>query len=411
MATIDNRPGERILILAPVGRDARLAARALGAAGLANHVCSDINELSQELEVGAGTLLLTQEALAREAVERLLSALSRQPPWSDLPIIVLLGGGPTNRVVNTLFGVFDERANVTFLERPVRTAMLVRSVKVALRARHRQYEIAELLQLRAMAEGAERQARTAAEEAVRTRDEFLASVAHDLKNPLGSIKGFAQLLQRQAKRVGTPETDRLAQGLARIDTMAIKMVSQIDELLDLARLQSDQSLPLEPRPTDLVELVQRVVAEYTSVSLPDRLRIEIAEPEVTGVWDPARLERVLGNLLSNAIKYSPPDTTVTVNVTCEDSRGQYWARVTVQDRGIGIPVADLPRLFQRFFRASNVIGRAPGSGLGLAGARQIVEQHGGTLTVRSEEGCGSAFTVRLPIWNDPLDRYPPTDSE
>jgi signal transduction histidine kinase len=119
------------------------------------------------------------------------------------------------------------------------------------------------------------------------------------------------------------------------------------------------------------------------------------------------LERVLGNLLSNAIKYSPDGGEIAVTVEVEGRKGGgtegggdgegEWAVLTVRDEGVGIPAGEVPKLFERFFRASNVAGRIAGTGVGLAGARQIVAQHGGTIAVASEEGRGSAFTVRLPL--------------
>jgi signal transduction histidine kinase len=106
---------------------------------------------------------------------------------------------------------------------------------------------------------------------------------------------------------------------------------------------------------------------------------------------------VLGNLLDNAIKYSPDGGDIAVTIALAEADGQRQAVLSVQDHGIGIPAGDLPHVFERFFRGTNVAGRIRGTGIGLAGSRQIVEQHGGTLTVESREGEGSTFTVRLPL--------------
>jgi signal transduction histidine kinase len=116
-----------------------------------------------------------------------------------------------------------------------------------------------------------------------------------------------------------------------------------------------------------------------------------------GWWDESRLERALGNLVGNAVKYSPPGAEVRVLISQQtDARGA-WAVVEVKDRGVGIPAEDLPHIFERFHRAANVSGRLPGPGLGLPGAREVVEQHGGEIWSESEEGHGSTFTVRLPL--------------
>ena len=115
-----------------------------------------------------------------------------------------------------------------------------------------------------------------------------------------------------------------------------------------------------------------------------------------GPWDPVRVARVLANLVGNAIKYSPGGGEVRVSVVREPGPGGDWAVVSVSDHGLGIPEADLPHIFERFQRASNVAGRIAGTGIGLAISRRIVERHGGTIDVRSEEGVGTTFTVKLP---------------
>ena len=122
------------------------------------------------------------------------------------------------------------------------------------------------------------------------------------------------------------------------------------------------------------------------------IRVEVAEDLLAEV-DPTRIARAVANLLGNAIKYSPAGGEIAVTLTREDDS----AVLAVRDQGIGIPAADLPRIFERFHRGSNVAGQIAGAGIGLAGARQIVEQHGGAITVESREGAGSTFTVRLPL--------------
>ena len=398
MATSDPADTDlRVLICAPVGRDAALARETLNEAGIVADVAADVAALCREIEVGAAVLLLTQEALSPAAIERLLAALTGQPSWSDLPIVVLISRGPSTPANAMLAAHLAPRANVTFLERPVRAATLVSATRSALWARQRQYEVRDLLLARLQAEDAERRARAAAEQAVEIRDQFLASVAHDLKTPLGTIKGYAQLLRRQAARATGLSTERLVQGLDKIDDMVTRAVGQIDELLDVARLRASQSLELDTAPTDLVSLAQGVVEEYRQASSDHRIRVEAAVDEVLGVWDSARLERVLANLLTNAIKYSEPGSEIVVRVALDERAAESWATLSVRDRGIGIPSEDLPRLFEPFYRASNAVGRKPGTGLGLAGARHIVEQHGGRIEVESAEGVGSTFTVRLPV--------------
>jgi signal transduction histidine kinase/FixJ family two-component response regulator len=236
-----------------------------------------------------------------------------------------------------------------------------------------------------------------AQDALRMRDEFISSVSHDLKTPLTTIKGLAQLLRRQAQRIDDPQAERLVEGLANIDSVTKKMTTLIGDLLDVTRLQSGRPLELQREPVDLVALARDSVAEHQAIAEGHTLRLVAEVPELVGTWDVARLERVLSNLLSNAIKYSPNGGTITVSVEREGGHERdSWARLTVQDQGVGIPAADLPHIFERFRRGRNV-GRIEGTGLGLAGVRRIVEQHGGTIAVDSHEGAGTTVTVRLPL--------------
>ncbi len=232
-----------------------------------------------------------------------------------------------------------------------------------------------------------------AQEAIRTRDDFLAAASHDLKNPLGSIRANAQLLLRMLERTGAVPPQRLSSALTSVISSADQMVEQINELLDVARLRLGEPLPLERAPTDLVALARRAVAAHQAAAERHRLELHTDETQLVGDWDQARLQRVLGNLLSNAIKYSPAGGKIEITVR----RVGGEAVLAVRDEGIGIPATDLPKIFERFERARNVVGRIGGSGIGLAVAKQIVEQHGGSITVASKEGAGSTFTVRLPL--------------
>lgn len=238
-----------------------------------------------------------------------------------------------------------------------------------------------------------------AQEAIRGRDEMLSLVTHDLKNPVSTIKGYAQLLKRQVMKASELDKGQLVDGLTKIDATSTKMVTLINELLNLTRLQMGLPIELDRAPTNLAELARRTTAEYQQTTEKHTLRVETSEQEIIGVWDATQLERVLGNLLSNAIKYSPDGGDVIVNagIEADESGNGHIAVLAVHDSGIGIPPADIPHIFEQFRRAGNATGQFSGTGLGLASAHQIVEQHGGTLTVASEEGIGSIFTVRLPL--------------
>jgi signal transduction histidine kinase len=148
---------------------------------------------------------------------------------------------------------------------------------------------------------------------------------------------------------------------------------------------------------DVVALVREAVQTQAETAERHRLQLDASVPELSGTLDGPRLQRVLDNLLANAVNYSPEGTAIRVGVYRQTGLDGDWAVITVRDAGVGIPAKDLPRIFEPFYRGANVADRAGGVGLGLSGSRQIVDQHGGTLTVESDEGTGSTFTVRLPL--------------
>ncbi|HEV8634065.1 MAG TPA: PAS domain-containing sensor histidine kinase [Chloroflexota bacterium] len=240
---------------------------------------------------------------------------------------------------------------------------------------------------------------------LRVRQELLSSISHDLRNPLSAVSGGLQMLERRLARLSAPETADLARDLARVRATAGRVWTLVDQLSDLATLESGHPLELDRRPTDLVALARSVVAELAPHLRRHTLRFETVQDELVGDWDGPRLARVLDNLLSNAVKYSPRGGEIVVTLERRDGSAAAGsgradasaALLTVRDPGIGIPETDLPHVFDRFHRGANVAGRFAGTGLGLAGARQIVEQHGGAISVESREGIGSTFTVRLPL--------------
>ena len=267
----------------------------------------------------------------------------------------------------------------------------------------------------------EQAARAQAEEAVRAREVLLSVVSHDLRNPLSAIKSTARLIQKLLGSSDSARDPNVDAGLIRIEAASNKMNFLIDELLDFARVQAHQPLALYRRDIDLVEMARQVAATHQQHTERHKVTVKCDLVHLQGLWDPLRLERMLDNLVSNAIKYSPQGGEVSIEVSREgwqrpgagDHRPAHvnhpylpsptpdtqsdCAVLIVRDQGLGIPTEDLPYVFDWFHRADNVSGRIHGTGIGLASARQIAEQHGGAITVESEEGAGAAFTVRLPL--------------
>jgi len=238
----------------------------------------------------------------------------------------------------------------------------------------------------------------------RQRDEFLAAVSHDLRTPVAVIKGRTNLLQRAVRQSDRPDTTEVVSGLQTIDDSTVHLVRLIDELLDLMRLRMGHPVELDLAPTDLIEIAQRLAGEHQKMSPDHPIRVEADVDSLVGHWDKARLERVVSNLLSNAVKYGVHGGEIGISVTQEADGAQDWAVLAVRNHGLGIPAAELDRVFDVYFRGTNVSETISGTGVGLAGARHIVEQHGGAITAESVLGEITTFTVRLPLTQDRADR-------
>ncbi|MDQ3809570.1 MAG: HAMP domain-containing histidine kinase, partial [Chloroflexota bacterium] len=247
-----------------------------------------------------------------------------------------------------------------------------------------------------------------AEEAIRLRDGFLAAAAHDLSNPLSAILGICAMWNQRLRRGNAHDPEACVSAKTAIETSARRLAAQIDQLLDVASTEAGRPLALRRTRTDLVPLVENVVGSRAANSLRHDVRFEADVEQLVASFDSARLERVVENLLLNAVKYSPLGGQIVVRLGRETGPAGAWAVLAIHDEGLGVPSAEVGRIFEPFRRASNV-GPISGTGLGLASARQIVEQHGGSIDVISREGAGSTFIVRLPVEPD-VDAPTPTRS-
>jgi signal transduction histidine kinase len=231
----------------------------------------------------------------------------------------------------------------------------------------------------------------AQQEALQVKDQFLSIVSHELRTPLTTIKGYAQMLRR--KMVADPDGQRFADN---IDAQVSRLSRLVDDLLDVTRFSrgqfelTQQRMDLRPVLEDIVGRFRVVAAEHTFVLALDSGPFE-------GYWDRDRLEQVLNNLIGNAIKYSPEGGQITVTTEHEGSD----LIVSVLDEGIGIAERDQEHLFERFFRGSVEGQSVKGLGLGLYVTRRIIEAHGGSISVTSRPGEGSAFTFSLPLLRTP----------
>jgi PAS domain S-box-containing protein len=223
------------------------------------------------------------------------------------------------------------------------------------------------------------------------RDHAFASAAHDLRSPLTAIHGYAQMLRRRLD-LGEASPAVLEETIDKMDTSVLRMMELIDQALEPTRREPGQMPAFEFRQEKIGALLLSVLLEAQAAHAGKPFMVMLGREEMLVRLDRAQFVRVMVNVLDNAAKFSPPDSQVDLSM----HRDGEWVVITVADSGCGIPAADLQHIFDRFHRGSNVAG-IEGSGIGLASAREIIESHGGTIEVASEEGQGTTVTVRLPI--------------
>jgi signal transduction histidine kinase/ActR/RegA family two-component response regulator len=388
---------ERVLLLLPAGRgddpEANLIRLALAEAGVAVEFCADLDALAAEAPRGAGAALVAEEALTPDSLPRIKQILAGQPAWSDLPLLVL-DSGPKG------LGAYlaGEVPCVTLIDRPVRAPSLVSAVMAALRGRRRQYELRDLL--------------LDAERTRRQRDEFLAMLGHELRNPLGAISAAVQVLNR----VGSPSPEA-AEMRDMVERQAAHLTRLVDDLLDVSRVHSGR-IALQREPVDLNDVARQCLQACEGMIAAQRHHVTFTPspgPATVDV-DPVRMEQVINNLLTNAIKYTPAGGEIWLDVLLDRRRtdaGPHPAAaapsdeavVRVRDTGIGIEAEMLEPVFDLFTQGDRPLDRSQGGvGLGLTLVRRLVQMHGGTVRATSGgSGRGSTFEVRLPA-------LPPADA-
>ena len=500
---LERNAEERVLILAPTGRDAALTGSVLERAGIACVFCSSLDQLCDELTLGAGAVLLAEEAVAEGGNNCLVEWLGKQSSWSDLPVLILARPGADSAAVAL---ALDVLGNVTVLERPMRIAALVSVIRTALRSRQRQYQTRDYLgererSLQAQAllaaivassddaivsktldgiiltwnAGAERLFGYTADEAVgqhitfiipperqdeelsilarlrlgeriehfetvrvrkdgtridvsltvsplrdssgrvygaskvarditqrkqaeaalrdvdRRKDEFLAILAHELRNPLAPIRNSLHIL-----RLTSPENGMRERVGDMMERQVNHMVRLVDDLLEVSRI-SRGKIELRKERIDLAAVVRTSVETSRPLieAVGHQLSVTFSPEPLVVEGDPVRLAQVFANLLNNAAKYTDPGGHIWISM----GRDGKCAAVSVRDTGAGISSEMLPRIFDLFSQAESLSERSQGGlGIGLTLVRSLVEMHGGTVEAFSEGvGRGSEFVIRLPL--------------
>jgi signal transduction histidine kinase len=231
---------------------------------------------------------------------------------------------------------------------------------------------------------------------IQAKDQFLAIAAHELRTPLTSIKGHAQMLMRHGRGAQTPspaDWERALKHATTIDRQSSRLTRLIEQLLEVTGAES-KVIDLQHQPSDLVALAEQVVEQFGPVAPIHPIRVEAPERPVVAEVDRQRIEQVLFNLIDNAVKYSPEGGAVDLSIR----RREGEALIAIRDAGVGVPSDELARVFDRFYRASNVVGTSiSGMGVGLYISRAIVLRHGGRVWMESSGEAGTVVFVELPL--------------
>jgi signal transduction histidine kinase len=372
---------ERIVVLAPTGRDGALACSVLQQARIDCLTCASLEHVCQELANGAGALMVAEEALISDDLHRLLAWLAAQPQWSDLPVLLLARRGADSA---TLGHALEQFVNVTVIERPTRIAALVSVARTALRARRRQYQTRRHLEERELVESLLR-----AND--RRKDEFLAVLAHELRNPLAPIASALHIFRMHHS--DDPEFAHLSEMMGR---QVEHLVRLVDDLLEVSRITRGK-IELRTAPVPIAGVIRNAVeASRPLIAAADHtLVVDLPEDPIVVEADAVRLAQVFSNLLNNAAKFTDPGGRIDLVM----ARSGPDVVTTVRDSGIGIPAPMLRSVFEMFTQVEPALGRSNGGlGIGLTLVKSIVELHGGSVEAASEgAGQGSAFVVRLPV--------------
>ncbi len=369
MSGPENNDSEAVLVCAANRREADLTCELLQRDGLTGKVCLTIDAVCEAIAQGAGAALVSEEMLAGHYA-RLKQFLENQPPWSDFPFVVFGSAGQNGRL--GVKSPLHDLGKVTLLDRPVRVRSMLAAVHASLRGRRRQYE---------------------ARRAIESRDQFLAMLGHELRNPLGAIRLAGDLMGADSSE------EQRQKHLSVIARQTQHLSRLVDDLLDVARVTHGK-INLKRHVLDVCEVVRACHHSLIGQARERSLSYEFSCPdtELHVLGDRVRLEQVFNNLLTNALKYTPAGGSVSVSIEREATT----AVVRVKDSGIGIAKDMLPRVFELFAQADDGVYRSSGGmGLGLTLVRQLAHLHGGFVTSESDGlGHGSLFGVSLPLCLD-----------
>jgi len=364
-----------VYVVSPNLADAAVAVELLSNTGIRARAFEGLREVAGALDESTACLIVVEESLLADDMPALQEGLDRLPGWSDLPLIVIardVGG-----IGQLIADAFPRSGNVTLLERPLNPHTLVSAVRVAMRASSHQREVGQLL--------AER------EQAVHARDEFLAMLAHELRNPLAPMRNAVYVLRMLRK-----DDSLLRSNLEILERQVDHMVRMVDDLMDVARLERGK-VNLRTERLDLNRAVAAAVESclVNAQARGHRISVRFTTDALPIDGDPVRIEQIICNLVNNAAKFTTQPDEIRVSTLAEDGH----AVVVVEDKGVGFEPATAESLFEPFLQVENTLERASGGlGMGLTIVRRLVELHGGDVRASSRgRGEGATFRVRLPL--------------
>jgi signal transduction histidine kinase/ActR/RegA family two-component response regulator len=362
------------VLVTPNETDAKTGIEFLRDAQIAARACTSLAELCQIPLESVGCAIVVEEAFVQGEVPEFLRVLAAQPPWSDLPLVLIASEGTA--LAALVESVCPESGNVAVLERPLNPVSLISTVRVSLRARHRQLQVRDLLMER--------------EDAVRKRDEFMAMLAHELRNPLAPLRNAVYIMQQLPL-----EDERLEKTRDLIDRQTAHLKRLVDDLLDVSRLELGK-VNLQLTALDLNTAIASAMEACVPAMTARRhvVEVRLAREPLTIMADPVRVDQIIGNLLTNAAKFTPEGGHIAIEACGQGD----MALVTVRDTGIGLRQEMLASVFELFMQDSRTLERAGGGlGIGLTIVKRLVELHGGSVSVTSEgPGTGCTFTLRFP---------------
>jgi signal transduction histidine kinase len=378
----------RALLVTSNSTDAALGLMFLRQAGIRATVCDSVHDMRKELSDDICCIVVSGDSLVEEDLPTLHDIIAAQAHWSDMPVILIApaGAGLTAFAEQT----FPNAGNLTVLEQPLNPATLISALRVAQRARARQLEIRDLIADR--------------DRALHMRDEFLAMLAHELRNPLAPMRNAVYL--QKMLRIDDPI---LVKTRDIFDRQVTNLSRMVDDLLDVARLERGK-LQLQRQRVDLNSIVSAAVEACMPLAQvrQHRVHVHLADEALFIDADPVRIEQLITNLVTNAVKFTPESGELTISSAREDA----IAAVSVRDNGAGLSDDMLTRIFNPFIQADRTLARSSGGlGLGLTIAHRLAELHGGTLGASSAgANQGSTFTVRFPLLKQPVGDVSPRRS-